>query len=138
MQNIEQLTRELGAALQLAPEYARFIAAKEQNEADGVLNDKMKQVELLRMQYQNEAQKGKDADKTVMDGYSEQFRALHEEIMACENMQEYQAAAGGMDKLLQRVTGIIAGCAQGNDPATYEPEQSCGGGNCGGCGSGCK
>ena len=137
MQNIEKLTRELGAAIQLSPQYARFVAAKEANEADESQNEKIKQVELIRMQYQHEAQKGDEADKTTMDGYSEQFRVLHEEIMESPRMQEYQTAAKAMDELLKRVTGIIAGCAQGQDPETYEPEQAgCGGGGCGGK-SGC-
>ena len=137
MQNIDKLTRELGAAIQLAPQYARFVAAKEANEADDSQNEKMKQVELIRLQYQNEAQKGAEADEARMESYSDQFRVLHEQIMASERMQEYQTAARAMDELLKRVTGIIAGCAQGQDPATYEPEQSgCGGGGCGGK-SGC-
>ena len=138
MQNIDKLTRELGAAIQLAPQYARFVAAKEANEADESQNEKMKQVELIRLQYQNEAQKGAEADKEKMEGYSEEFRVLHGEIMSSERMQEFQTAAKAMDELLKRVTGIIAGCAQGQDPETYEPEQQgCGGGGCGGGSGGC-
>jgi len=138
MNNIDKLTRELGAALQLAPQYARFVTAKEANEADEGQQEKMKQVELIRMQYQHEAEKGAEADKAKMDDYGEQFRVLHGEIMASEHMQEYQTAAKAMDELLKRVTGIIAGCAQGQDPATYEPEQQgCGGGGCGGGSGGC-
>ena len=133
MQNIEQLTRELGAALQLTPAYVRYVAAKEQNEADESLSEKMRAIELLRLQYQHEAAKGDAADEALMDGYDAKFRTAYDEIMGNENMKEFQAAAGGMDKLLQRVTGILAGCAQGEDPAAFEPEEPGCGGNCGGC-----
>jgi len=140
MHNIDQLTRQLGAALQLAPEYARFVAAREANEADQALSEAMREIELVRMQYQHEAQKGDAADQAAMDSYSSQFRALHERIMQSENMREYQTAGKALDAIIQRVTGIIAGCAQGEDPGTFEPEQKgCGGGGCGGGGcGGCK
>jgi len=134
MQTIEQLTRSLGAALQLSPAYVRYVAAKEQNEADEPLAELMREIELVRLQYQHEAAKGEGSDDTLMDGYDAQFRALYDQIMANANMAEFQTAAAAMDKVLQRVTGILAGCAKGEDPATYEPEEpGCGGGNCGGC-----
>jgi len=135
MNQIEQLTRQLSAALQQAPEYARFVAAKAANESDEILANKMREIELVRMQYQHEAQKAANADKNLMDSYGAQFRALHEQVMINPRMQEYQAAGTAMDQIIQRITGIIAGCAQGEDPATYEPEQQgCGGGGCGGGG----
>jgi len=136
MQDIDKLTRELGAALQLTPAYMRWVAAKEYNEADEGLNEMMREIELVRLQYQHEAAKGEAADDAAMEAYDTQFNALYEEIMQNERMQEYQQAAAGMDKLLQRVTGILAGCAQGEDPSSYEPEESGCGGNCGGC-NGC-
>ena len=140
MQNIEQLTRELGAALQLSPAYVRYVAAKEQNEADEGLAELMREIELVRLQYSREAAKGDASDEAAMEAYDARFKELYGAVMANGNMQDYQIAAGAMDKLLQRVTGILAGCAQGEDPATYEPEQAgcggggCGGGGCGGCG----
>ena len=133
MQNIEYLTRELGAALQLSPAYVRYVAARERSEADDGLNEMMREIELVRMQYQHEAAKNEAADKAVMEGYDAQFRALYGAIMSNETMREFQDAADGVDKLLKRVTGILAGCAKGEDPATYEPEQAGCGGDCGGC-----
>ncbi|MDR2753368.1 MAG: YlbF family regulator [Oscillospiraceae bacterium] len=132
MQNIETLTRELAAALQLTPAYARYVAAKEENEADDELNAQMRQLELLRLQYQHEAQKDENADEALMEGYDAQFTAQYDEIMENPHMQEYQTAAQAIDALLKRVTGILAGAAQGEDPAAYEPEAGCGG-SCGGC-----
>ncbi len=139
MQTVEQLTRTLAAALQLTPEYTAWVAARETNDADEALGEMMHRLELLRMQYSHEAAKGDHADEAAMDRYNEAFQALYNEVMENENMQAYQAAAGRMEALLQRVTGILAGAAQGEDPATYEPQAAgCGcGGDCGGC-KGCS
>jgi cell fate (sporulation/competence/biofilm development) regulator YlbF (YheA/YmcA/DUF963 family) len=134
MKNLDTLTRELGAALQLAPEYARFVAAKEANEADQALAEQMKQIELIRMQYQHEAQKGDQADSALMEEYSAQFKQLQTAILGNVVMQEYQAAAGALDAIIQHITGIIAGCAQGEDPVSYVPAAK----GCGGCGGGCS
>jgi cell fate (sporulation/competence/biofilm development) regulator YlbF (YheA/YmcA/DUF963 family) len=134
MRNMEQLAREFGAALQLSPDYVRCVAAKEQNDADEALQGMMREIELVRMQYQHEAAKGEGADNAAMDGCNARFDALYQRIMQSPNMAEYQAAAAALDALLGRETGIITGCARGEDPETFEPGVSGCGGNCGGCG----
>ena len=135
MQDIEQLARELGAALQLSPAYVRWVAAKEQNEADDALNEMMRELELVRLQYQHEAAKNEQADQTLMEGCDARFRGIYDAIMANENMREYQAAAAALEGLAKRVTGIVSACARGEDPASCQPEESGCGGSCGG---GCK
>ncbi|MCL2195929.1 MAG: YlbF family regulator [Oscillospiraceae bacterium] len=137
MNNLEQLTRELGAALQLAPQYVRFVAADDARAADDSLTEQTQQFELVRMQYQNEAQKGADADDAQLEAYAAQFQQLHTTLMSNPIMAEYQHAAGELDDMVHRTIAIIGGCANGEDPATYEPRPKgggCGGG--GGCGSG--
>ncbi|MCL2495582.1 MAG: YlbF family regulator [Oscillospiraceae bacterium] len=137
MQDIKQLTRELGAALQLAPEYVRFVAAQEANDADEALGEQLRALGLLRMQYRHEAAKRDDADAALMEEYNAKFEALYDQIMGNEGMAEHKAAAEGLNGLLQWMTGVLQGCAQGQDPAVFEPSQAgCGGGNCGGC-TGC-
>lgn len=139
MTNIEQLTRELGAALQLAPQYVRYVAANEARQANEALSDQTHQLELVRMQYQNEAQKGSDADAGKMEDYAAQFKQLHTALMGNAIMLDYQQATSELDTLVQRITGILGGCANGEDPATFEPRAQGGGcgGGCGGCGGGC-
>ncbi|MCL2531615.1 MAG: YlbF family regulator [Oscillospiraceae bacterium] len=140
MTNIEQLTRELGAALQLAPQYVRFVAADDARQADEALTEQSHQLELVRMQYQNEAQKsGNDAK---LEEYAAQFRQLQTILMTQPIMVEYQQAAEELDAMVHRTIAIIGGCANGENPATYEPRakgSGCGGGGCGGggCGGGC-
>jgi cell fate (sporulation/competence/biofilm development) regulator YlbF (YheA/YmcA/DUF963 family) len=135
MPDIEQLSRQLAAELQRSPAYVRYAMAKDANDADETLNAQMRELELLRLQYQHEAAKTDAADEVLMEGYDAQFTGLYDSIMENERMKEYQAAAQAMDRLLKRVTGILAGAAQGEDPATYEPKDQSGcSGSCGGCG----
>ena len=136
MQDIKQLTRELGAALQLSPAYVRFVAAQEANDADEALGEQLRELELVRMQYRREAAKQDDADADIMEAYNSQFEALYDEIMGSENMKEHNEAANALNALMKWITGILQGCAQGEDPSVYEPEQSGCGGKCGCC-SGC-
>ena len=136
MQDIRQLTRSLGAALQLSPEYVRLVAAREANDADEALGEQLRALDLLRMQYRHEAAKQDADDAGLMEAYNSQFDALYDEIMGNENMKEQQEAAEGLNALLQWMTGLLQGCAQGNDPSVYEPEQSGCGGKCNSC-SGC-
>jgi len=135
MQDIKQLTRELGAALQLSPVYVRFVAAREANEADEALNARMQELELVRMQYKHEAARKDAADAALMDAYNSQFEALYDEIMGNAHMQEYKEAADGLNGLLKWMTGVLQGCAQGEDAGSYEPEEAGCGGKCGGCSS---
>jgi len=139
MQNLEQLTRELGAALQLQPQYVRFVAADDARQADEALTEQTQQLELVRMQYQHEAQKsGGDAK---LEEYAQQYQQLQSTLMSNPIMVEYQQAASELDALVHRTIAIIGGCANGEDPAVYEPRPKGGGcgGGCGGggCGGGC-
>ena len=136
MQDIKQLTRSLGSALQLTPEYVRFVAAQEVNDADEALGEQLRELDLIRMQYRVEAAKKDGADADLMEGYNSRFEALYDLIMGNENMKEHKEAAEGLNALLQWMTGVLQGCAQGQDPATYEPEQPGCGGKCNSC-SGC-
>jgi len=137
MQDIQQLTRSLGAALQLSPEYVRFVAAQEANEADEALNERLQALELVRMQYKREAAKKDDADPDLMEAYNSRFEVVYDQIMGNENMKEYQEAADALNALLKWMTGILQGCAQGEDPSVFEPEQAGCGGKCGSCGGSC-
>jgi len=137
MQDIKQLTRSFGAALQLAPEYTRYVAAMEAHEADEALTAQMRELDLLRLQYKLETAKKDDADAALLEGYNRRFTALYDAIMDNPVMLEQREAAEELNALLQWITGFIQGCAQGEDPASYEPVQESGcGGKCGGC-SGC-
>lgn len=137
MQDIKQAVRALGAQLQLSPEYVRFVAAKEANDADDALGGQMQQLELLRMQYAHEASK-QEADQALMEDYDKQFQALYNEIMDNPNMQQYRVSSDALNALLKWTASFLQGCAQGEDPQTYEPAGAGGcSGSCEGC-AGCN
>ena len=114
--DIIKLTRELGAAIQQDDRYAKFQAAQKANEEDKDLNDLMGKIQLVHMSYQH----------------------LYKKVMENEHMRDYEVARAEIDEMMHYITGILALCIQGEDPATCEPEEEhhhCGG-DCSGC-SGC-
>ena len=61
---------------------------------------------------------------------------LYEQIMQNEHMLRYNDAKNDFDALLQRITGIIGLCADGEDPETCDYDAASCGGNCSSC-AGC-
>ena len=136
--DIIKLTRELGAAIQQDERYLRFSKARENNEKDETLLDLMRQIQLLQMQYQQEASK-ENADAEKMGAFEKQFNEVYGKFMANENMKEYEAARHEIDELMNYVMQILGLCVNGADPATCEPEvheHSCDC-DCESCSSGC-
>ncbi len=133
-----ELTRQLGAAIQADDRYKAFTEAKKANEADAELNEKIGQINLIQMNYQNEAAKGDDADEAKMEQYSVEFEKLYREVMLNGNMVRFEAAKTEIDDMMNEIMGILALCIDGQDPATCKPEEHhCGDGcdceSCGGC-----
>lgn len=135
--DIIKLTRELGAAIQQDDRYAKFQAAQKANEEDKDLNDLMGKIQLVHMSYQHEASK-EDANEQKLAAYETEFNDLYKKVMDNEHMRDYEVARAEIDEMMHYITGILALCIQGEDPATCEPEEEhhhCGG-DCSGC-SGC-
>ena len=132
-----ELTRKLGAAIQADERYKEFEAAKNANENDVALNEMIGKINLLQMNYQNEAAKGEDADEAKMEEFSKEFEELYREIMLNGNMVKFEAAKTGVDDMMNEIMGILACCVDGQDPATCTPEEEhhCSGScdSCGGC-----
>jgi cell fate (sporulation/competence/biofilm development) regulator YlbF (YheA/YmcA/DUF963 family) len=132
-QQIIDLTRQLGAAIQADGSYLRFRIAAQQNEEDSELNEQIGALNLLRAKYSAETQKdGKDEAK--IEEYSKDFDELYSSIMQNSNMVEYTAAKYDIDRVMKEITDILALCVNGEDPQTCQPHD-CGGscGSCGGC-----
>lgn len=134
--DIIAITRQLGAAIQEDERYLAFHEATKRNEADTELNDMISKIQLIQMSYQHEASKD-DASEEKLQAYDKEFSGVYEAIMANENMQSYEAARKAVDDMMNEITGILAMCVQGEDPATCDPhaEHNCSGecGSCGGC-----
>lgn len=132
---IEQLARELGAAIQKDEVYLNYEAARKANDADEELNALMGKLRLIQLSYQQEA--AKDApDEQKMEQYNQEFSGVYNQIMANEHMKVFEEARQAVDAMMNRITGILAMCVNGEDPATCDPAaHNCGGecASCGGC-----
>lgn len=134
--NVIELARQLGVALQADERFKTFTVAKENNDNDAELQEKIAQFNELRRQLNVEMSKDeKDAD--AMKKLDTDIKNLYTEIMERPSMVEYNTAREAMDKLLNSVNFIITMAANGEDPMTCPEEQphSCSGScaSCGGC-----
>ena len=132
-----EITRQLGAAIQEDARYKEYEAARKANEADAALNELIGKINLIQMNYQQEASKGEEADESKMEQYGKEFEEAYRAVMLNGNMVKFEAAKTAIDDMMNEIMGILALCIDGQDPATCEPahEHSCGGSceSCGGC-----
>lgn len=132
---LEKLARELGAAIQKDQVYLNFEAARKANDEDEELNALMGKIRLIQLSYQQEASKD-EPDEQKMEGYNQEFQGVYTQIMANKNMQKFEEARQAVDEMMNRLTGILAMCVNGEDPATCDPAAHNCGGECSAC-SGC-
>ncbi len=132
-----ELTRQLGAAIQQDDRYKAYEEARKANEADTALNELIGKINLVQMNYQNEAAKGEGADEATMENFAKEFEQLYREIMLNGNMVKFEAAKTQVDDMMNEIMGILACCVDGQDPETCTPHQehNCDGScnTCGGC-----
>lgn len=133
--DIIEATRELGRALQADERYLKLRLAQQQNDEDEALQQMIGEFNLKRMAINNEAQKD-DRNEETLKRLNEEFRGIYAQIMQNEHMQAYNDAKTEFDALLQRVTGIIGLCADGEDPETCDYDAASCGGDCSSC-AGC-
>lgn len=132
---LEKLARELGAAIQKDKVYLEYEAARKANDADEELNGLMGKIRLIQLSYQQEAAK-ETPDEAKMEGFNKEFQEVYAQIMANKNMQVFEETRQALDDMMNYLTGILAMCVNGEDPATCDPhEHNCGGecSSCGGC-----
>ena len=129
-----ELTRQLGAAIQEDARYKEYEAARKANEADDALNELIGKINLIQLNYQQEASKGEEADATKMEGFAKEFEEAYREIMLNGNMVKFEAAKTAVDDMMNEIMGILAMCVDGQDPATCTPEEHHCSGSCDSCG----
>ena len=128
-----ECARQLGAAIQEDETYIQYQMARQANDEDQALQDKIGEFNLLRMSLVNEQGKD-DVDKGKIEQLNEQIQQVYADIMQNPNMVAYNAAKDEMDRLLARVNSILGLCVNGEDPATCEPSDCTGScASCGGC-----
>ncbi len=131
--DIIELTRELGKALQADERYVNMRLAQQQSDEDEALQQLIGEFNLKRMAINNEAQKD-DRNEETLQRLNQEFRGVYAQIMQNEHMQRYNDAKTEFDALLQRVTGIIGLCADGENPDTCDYDAASCGGDCSSCG----
>lgn len=137
MADILQLTRELGVAIQKDERYTALEQAKKKNDEDAVLQDKIGQLNILVMNFNQEMGKpDAEKDKEKIEKLNNDYAALYNEIMANENMSAYQKAQQELEVLANEINSILAMSLNGEDPLTCDPHaQDCTHdcSTCGGC-----
>lgn len=131
--DIIKMARELGAAIQSSDEYKNFMAAKEKNDADELLQNQIAEFNLLKMQYDAEMQK-EEPDKDKLQQINTDIAKLYNEIIGGESMTAYNEAYTAYNELCTTVSNILLMCENGEDPETCESSACTGNcGTCGGC-----
>ena len=133
--DIIEMTRELGRALQNDERYIAMMSARQASDEDQALQEAIGEFNLKRMAISNEAQKD-DRNEETLQRLNEEFRGVYQKIMENEHMLRYNDAKNEFDALLQRMTGILSLCADGEDPETCDYDADSCGGNCSSC-AGC-
>ena len=109
--SLETALRELGKEIQADERFAALKAAAAANDADETLQNQMHEMQLLSLQYQQEAEikelqnKYQDLYNTVMDG---------------ENMKNYSLAAAEMEQMAQYISQMIGLFFDGQNPETCQ------------------
>lgn len=130
-----EAVRNLGEAIQADERFLRYAKARLANESDKELNSLIGDFNVVRMNL-DEAMTADARDEEKIKELNERLRTLYTDIMAKENMAEYNAAKTGLDSMLGDINSVIMQCVEGADPKTAEPEvHSCSGSceSCGGC-----
>lgn len=135
MDEIIELTRELGKALQQDDRYIAYTLAKQVNDEDEELQSEITRFDELRAEMRT-AMSGENPDFDKINAIDKETKALYQKIMGNPHMMVFNAAQKSLEELVNNMNQIITMCANGQDPETCEIPKSCTGdcSACGGCG----
>ncbi|MBR5539834.1 MAG: YlbF family regulator [Clostridia bacterium] len=133
MEQILEMAKEIGHALQQDERFIKLQMAQAAADNDAALQELIGEFNLKRMAINAEAAKSEaeqDAEKTKQ--LNVELREVYARVMANESMAAYNAAKTELDKIINGVGAIINMAAQGLNPDDYDEHQC--GGNCASCG----
>ena len=84
--SLETALRELGKEIQADERFAALKAAAAANDADETLQNQMHEMQLLSLQYQQEAEKGEEASQDKIKEIQNKYQDLYNTVMDGENM----------------------------------------------------
>lgn len=132
--DVIKAAREMCVELTKDERFINYLNAKEANDKDNDLQEKIGEFNLIRLSLDKEltAQEKDDAKIEELNG---KIREIYTEIMANESMINYNNAKLELDDLIAQINQLISKTLSGADPLTCDATVSCGGdcGSCGGC-----
>ena len=134
MDNIIEKARELAKLIQADPSYKALNDAREKNDNDAELQDLIGKFNLKRIEL-NQAMSESERDQDKINAADAELKEIYQKIMTNENMIAYDKATNELSLIVNKVSRIISGAANGEDPDTIDTEASCTG-SCSSC-SGC-
>lgn len=132
MEQILEMAKELGRAIQQDERFVKVQMAQARADEDEALQALIGEFNLKRMAINAESAKGEEQDEEKLRALNVEIREVYAKVMANESMAAYNEAKTEMDKLTNAVGAILNMAAQGLDPDDYD-EHSCSG-NCSSCG----
>ena len=118
---ILELARQLGQAIQQQECFKKIEQAKKANDADAGLQNQIGEFNLVRMSL-DRALSDEAHDDEKIKSLNEQLKAVYEKVMQNPSMQAYNAAHAELESLVQKITTVINGAANGEDPLTIDVE----------------
>ncbi len=135
--DVIEKARELCKAIQQDEAYAALVAAKEKNDKNIKLQEKISNFNLKKIALNHEITK-KDKDSSKISQYDREMREAYKLIMEEPDMIEYSRAKTKLDVVVKKVQTLISMTLSGEDPETAViPEDSGCSGNCSDC-AGCN
>lgn len=128
--------RELGKAIQADERYLKYREARELNDGDEILQEKIGSFNLTRQNLQLEMSKSEaEKNSEKIAELNKKMQSEYGEIMGNVNMANFTVAKSALDQMINEINQIISMCCAGEDPDTCSPS-NCGGScaTCGGCG----
>lgn len=132
--DIIRMARDLAKAIQQDERYQRLLRAGAANDKNEALQKKIEDFNNLRQEINAELMKGNDKDQEKLSVSDKKLRALYEEIMQTPEMAEYNVAKGELETLLNFIGQLMSAAVNGEDPETFEVQESSCGGSCSSCG----
>ena len=128
--------RELGKALQESEAYIAMSSAREKNDKNLELQEKISNFNLKKIALNRETTK-EQKDSTKRSTLDREIREAYQDIMNDPNMKAYSEAKGKVDELMKKIEFVLGMALNGADPETIEVPESTGcTGNCSSC-AGC-
>lgn len=134
--DVLNVARELAKALQESEAYIAMSKAREENDKNLDLQEKISNFNLKKIALNREPAK-EDRNSDKISTLDREIREAYQDIMNDPNMKAYSEAKGKVDELMKKIEFVLGMALNGADPETIEVPESTGcTGNCSSC-AGC-